>query len=452
MKANPKNSFPTKRLRFLTRRDVSDEQYQTLNDAAQVTFLPMENIGEQGKLDCSLSRDIDDIANGYTQFFDGDVLVAKITPCFENGKGALVRGTLNGVGFGTTELHVLRPTREIDARFLYYSTVSACFRQRGEAAMFGSAGQKRVPEEFVRNFRVSLPPLEQQCAIADLLDRKTAQLDALVEAKRRVLELLAEKRQALIATAVTRGLASTEYPVPPEGGSEAARERENRSIESERSDHKSVAGGSWMSGCDENDRRRLKYAATVNDDVLSEDTKHDYELQYIDIGNVYSSGSVEDPEPYQFKDAPSRARRRVRDGDIIISCVRTYLQAIAQIRNPPANLVVSTGFAVVRPSVDFLDPKYASYALREPSFLAEIEKRSVGVSYPAINPSELANISIHLPPLREQRSIAHHLDRETERLDALTAEVENTVALLKERRVALIAEAVIGRIDVECAA
>ena len=198
-----------------------------------------------------------------------------------------------------------------------------------------------------------------------------------------------------------------------------------------------------MSGHEEHHRHRLKFAASINDDVLGEDTKHDYQLQYMDIGNVYSSGSVDEPVDYQFKDAPSRARRRVREGDIIISCVRTYLQAIAPIRNPPANLVVSTGFAVVRPSPDFLDPRFASYALREPSFLAEIEKRSVGVSYPAINPSDLADIPISLPPLPQQRAIADYLDRETARLDGLVAAKERVLELLAEKRQALIARAVI---------
>ncbi len=196
-------------------------------------------------------------------------------------------------------------------------------------------------------------------------------------------------------------------------------------------------------------RRRLKYAATINDDVLGEDTKYDYELQYIDIGNVSSSGSIEDPVTCQFKDAPSRARRRVRDGDIIVSCVRAYLQAIAQIRNPPANLVVSTGFAVVRPRTDILDSRFARYALREPSFLAEIEKRSVGVSYPAINASDLADIAIYLPPFCVQRAIANYLDQKTAQLDALAMEVENSMALLKERRAALITAAVTGRVDME---
>ena len=194
-------------------------------------------------------------------------------------------------------------------------------------------------------------------------------------------------------------------------------------------------------------RRRLKYAATINDDALNDDTDDDYELQYIDIGNVDSSGSIRDTTTYRFEDAPSRARRRVRDGDVIVSCVRTYLQAIAQIQDPPENLVVSTGFAVIRPALRLLNAAFAKYVLRESSFLAEIEKRSVGVSYPAINASDLADISIHLPPLHEQRAIAGYLDRETARLDALIAAKERLLDLLAEKRRALITRAVTRGLD-----
>jgi type I restriction enzyme, S subunit len=187
------NSWPVKRLRFVTRRTITLEQRQKLSLATQVTFLPMEAIGEQGELDVSIVRDIDDVRTGYTQFFDGDVVVAKITPCFENGKGALIRGTLNGVGYGTTELHVLGPNSELDGQFLYYVTVSEPFRKLGEAGMTGAAGQKRVPEDFVRDFRIPLPSLSEQQAIVNYLSHETARLDGLMSEKERLLELLAEK-------------------------------------------------------------------------------------------------------------------------------------------------------------------------------------------------------------------------------------------------------------------
>ncbi len=194
-------------------------------------------------------------------------------------------------------------------------------------------------------------------------------------------------------------------------------------------------------------QKRLKYVATINDEALAEDTDADFEMQYVDISNVDSSGAIRDLATYRFEDAPSRARRRVRDGDVIISTVRTYLQAIAQIRQPPANLVVSTGFAVVRPGPDSFDAQYCKYALREPEFLAEVECRSVGVSYPAINASDLASIPVHIHEVNQQRAIANYLDRETARLDALVAAKERVLGLLAEKRRALITRAVTRGLD-----
>ena len=194
-------------------------------------------------------------------------------------------------------------------------------------------------------------------------------------------------------------------------------------------------------------QRKLKYLSTINEEALGEGTDGDFELQYVDISNVDSSGRIGELATHRFEDAPSRARRRVRHGDVIISTVRTYLQAIAEIRNPPANLIASTGFAVVRPRSDVFDANYCKYALREPEFLVEVERRSVGVSYPAINTSDLADIPIHIHSVPQQRAIADYLDRETARLDALVAAKERVLGLLAEKRRALITSAVTRGLD-----
>lgn len=193
--------------------------------------------------------------------------------------------------------------------------------------------------------------------------------------------------------------------------------------------------------------KRLKYLATINDEALPENTDPDLEISYVDIGNVDSTGISEAPTTYRFENAPSRARRIVKHGDVIISTVRTYLQAIAPIENPPKNLIVSTGFAVVRPISNELDMGFCKYVLRENSFLSEVEKRSVGVSYPAINSSELGDIFIKIAPLPTQRRIAAYLDRETAHIDTLIAAKERLLLLMAEKRQALIARAVTRGLD-----
>lgn len=187
-----------------------------LSGDTEVSFVPMDAVGELGGLALNETRPVEEIYNGYTYFANEDVVVAKITPCFENGKGALAQGLTNGVAFGTTELHVIRPQSGLDARFLFYLTIAHDFRSFGEAEMLGAGGQKRVPEEFLKDWRAPLPPLETQQRIARFLDEKTAWIDGLIAKKRALLERLAEKRQALITHAVTKGL-NPAAPMKPFG-------------------------------------------------------------------------------------------------------------------------------------------------------------------------------------------------------------------------------------------
>ena len=173
-------------------------------DDREVSFVPMEAVSERGGISTEQTRLAGSVRQGYTGFIDGDIVVAKITPCFENGKGSIVTGMINGVGYGTTELHVLRCTRA-DRRWLFYVTQSREFMGFGEGSMYGAGGQKRVPPEFVRNFKAHTPAVPTQIATAAFLDRKTAAIDALIEKKQKLLDLLAEKRAALINRAVTQG-------------------------------------------------------------------------------------------------------------------------------------------------------------------------------------------------------------------------------------------------------
>jgi len=206
------------------------------------------------------------------------------------------------------------------------------------------------------------------------------------------------------------------------------------------------SGVEWLGEVPEHwEVERLKYVASINDEALAETTDPDYEFHYVDIGNVDSVNGIIGKEAYRFENAPSRARRVVRDGDVIVSTVRTYLRAIAPIREPQDHLIVSTGFAVVRPRK--VDSDYLSYALRSPFFVETVVSRSTGVSYPAINASETGTIPIPVPATDEQRAIAAFLDRETGRIDALIEKKQRQIELLQEKRTALISHAVTKGLD-----
>lgn len=138
----------------------------------EVSFVPMTAVSENGIIDTSDSRKYDDVKSGFTYFSEEDVLFAKITPCMENGKGAVAKKLKNGIGFGSTEFHVLRPIYGVsDCYWLYVMSIFSEFRKEAELKMTGSAGQRRVPVSFLEEYKVALPPIELQKQFASFVQQ-----------------------------------------------------------------------------------------------------------------------------------------------------------------------------------------------------------------------------------------------------------------------------------------
>ncbi|MBN1573615.1 MAG: restriction endonuclease subunit S [Deltaproteobacteria bacterium] len=192
-----------KRMRFAVQLNPSKQEIAHFPKDTEVSFLPMEMIGEEGELYLEDFRLLDEVWEGYTYFGDGDVLIAKITPCFENGKGALARELKNGIGFGTTELHVLRTSEYVDSKFIFYLTRQDSFRKIGEAFMTGAAGQKRIPENFIKNLLIMLPNQNEQNEISRYLDNKTKEIYNLIEQHQKSIEMLNEYKTSIISDVVT---------------------------------------------------------------------------------------------------------------------------------------------------------------------------------------------------------------------------------------------------------
>ena len=204
-----------KRLRFVAKFNPSKTEATLLDRSTEVSFLPMEAIGNDGSLDLERTRPIGELDTKYTYFREGDVTIAKITPCFENGKGAIMRGLFNGIGFGTTELIVARPKSEkTTSQYLYQIFISSPFRKFGEAAMYGAGGQKRVSDDFIQDFSTAFPPLSEQLSISSFLDRETSRIDTLISEAKKFIDLLKEYRSSLITAAVT-GKIDVREVVPP---------------------------------------------------------------------------------------------------------------------------------------------------------------------------------------------------------------------------------------------
>ena len=194
------------RLRHMMRIGPSPLEINSLDPETEVTFAPMDSLADGvGGLDTSRVKPISEVVRGsYKYFREGDVLLAKVTPCFENGKKAIAQGLANGVGYATSEVHVLRPNRgKIETRFLLYLLCSEDFRTLAMQSMTGASGLRRVSENGVLDYRPKIADLATQTAIADFLDRETARLDAVKTKTDESIALLRERRAALITAAVT---------------------------------------------------------------------------------------------------------------------------------------------------------------------------------------------------------------------------------------------------------
>ncbi|KQR84905.1 hypothetical protein ASG35_27785 [Burkholderia sp. Leaf177] len=351
----------------------------------------------------------------------GDTLITKDSETAADiAIAAYVPQSLPGVVCGY-HLAVVRPGVEQDGLFIKRLFDSHYLKSYFEVSARGLT-RFGLPQYALDNVAVAFPTLAEQRAIAFFLNRETGKIDELIAQQEKLLKLLAEKRQATISKAVTHGL--------------------DHKVSTKLSEHDFVGSipSHWCI-------YPIKAVATINDESLPEDTEPDFELSYVDIGNVSLNRGIEGTEVLNFAEAPSRARRIARHGDVIISTVRTYLKAIAPIVNPPSNLIVSTGFAVIRPKQN-LSSAFAKYAMQSAAFIDEIISKSTGVSYPAINASDLGRMALPIPPLDEQAAISAFLDNTTKALDALIKIQNRANHLLKERRTALISAAVTGKIDV----
>lgn len=134
-----------------------------LIDNLKVSFVSMSSVSEKGNINASFIKSYKEVKRGFTYFAENDVLFAKITPCMENGKGAIAINLKNGIGFGSTEFHVIRPIEgKTNAYWIYCLTMFDFFRNDAERKMTGSAGQRRVPASFLINYTIGVPPIDMQ--------------------------------------------------------------------------------------------------------------------------------------------------------------------------------------------------------------------------------------------------------------------------------------------------
>jgi len=193
-----------------------------ITDDVEITFLPMKCVKElTGLIDLSFTRRVSEVKKGYTPFIDDDLIYAKITPCMENGKVAIVNGLKNGMGFGSTEFHVIRLYESLPRKLFFFFLIREELRKDAQRNMTGSAGQLRVPVNYIRQIPIPFPPLPEQHRIVAKLEELFTKLDAgLVELKK-VKAQLKRYRQAVLKHAF-EGKLTEEWRAKHEGELEPA--------------------------------------------------------------------------------------------------------------------------------------------------------------------------------------------------------------------------------------
>lgn len=306
-------------------------------------------------------------------------------------------------------------------KLLWYLFNSPIIRAQCVYLQNSTSGLGNINADIIGNLYIPVPPLDEQQRIANFLDDECARIDSIVENTRASIEEYKKLKQAIITRAVTKGI------------------RPNRPMKD--------SGIEWIGDIPSDwEIVPINHLCSYNDEVLPENTVPDFIFDYIEIGSVEFGKGIIEMQRVRFADAPSRARRIVHENDIIVSTVRTYLKAVASIPRSDIPLIASTGFVVIRPRD--VNPIFLRYAILSNTTISMIESNSVGISYPAINASQVVRFKIPVPSLDEQEEIAHSLDEKTAAIDSLIAKKGRLVTELESLKKSLIFEYATGKKEV----
>jgi type I restriction enzyme S subunit len=378
------------------------------------SFLPMEKL-RTNAVTLDETRPIHEVYDGYSYFCDDDILIAKVTPCFENGNIAVANGLVNGIGFGSTEINVLRVNGKGHNRFLYYRLQEEQFRTIAKSEMRGTGGLKRVPTELFESFTIGLPDTDEQATIAATLDRETARIDSLIQKKTRFIDLLKEKRQALITHAVTKGL--------------------DPNVKMKDS------GVEWIGQVPEHWDVKPFFA------LVTELNRKNVGLVETNILSLSYGNIIQKPETRNMGLTPEsyETYQIVESGEIVFrfTDLQNDKRSLRSAQVTQRGIITSAYMAVKPHSID---STYFAWLMRSYD-LCKVFYAMGGGLRQSLKFEDVRRLPILIPPVDEQSEITNTINAETARIDALVEKTEQSITLLKERRSAFITAAVTGQID-----
>ncbi|WP_143214883.1 restriction endonuclease subunit S [Acidithiobacillus albertensis] len=388
--------------------------FDGFDEDEDITFLPMDRV-KSGYFIPNTDK-FSKYGSSYTAFEDGDIVLAKVTPCFENGNIAIAANLVGGKGFGSSELFVIRPIA-VERRFLFYYFQSSIFKQDGEASMTGAGGLKRVSPDVLRQHHLPCPSQDIQHLIANYLDHETARIDALIAEKERMLALLEEKRATLISRVVTRSL-DLNAPLKP-------------------------SGQEWLGDIPAHwPVERTKNLFTVRDERSDDGTE-----ELLTVSHITGVTSRSEKDVYMFEADDKAGYKRCMPGDLAINTLWAWMGAMGI---SPLAGIVSPDYHVYTSKGQLL-PEYVDLLCRSRPFIAEVNRWSKGVwsSRLRLYPENFFEMRLPVPPHDEQLEIVRSVEADQTKANALRDSLQLSITLAKERRAALITAAVTGQIAIE---
>ena len=387
-----------------------------------VSFAPMEDLGINQKfLTATRTRPLAEVAGSYTYFADGDVLLAKITPCFENGKLGIAANLKNGIGFGSSEYIVFRPGPSVDKEWLYYFLSRESFRTEGAERMSGAVGHKRVAKDFIESYPILIPPLPEQQRIVGILDEA---FDGIATAKAN-FETNLQNARALFESHL-----QSVFSVRPE----------------------------LVEGCGEGwDRVTLETLLERGWIESHLDGNHgsDYPRkdEFISEGVPYISANCLDDERLDMSRAkylsPSRAallRKGIaKDKDVLFAHNAT-VGPVAILRTDEEKVILGTSLTYYRCNPKHILPEYLAHYMRSFGFKTQylqVMGQSTRNQVPITKQREFFHV---IPPLEEQKQIIVALDGLFENGQRLVSLYQRKLAALDALKKSLLHQAFSGQL------
>jgi type I restriction enzyme S subunit len=431
--------------------EINPRHPRELNDSLPVSFATMAALSEsRAEFQFLAERPLGEVRKGFTHFAEGDVLFAKITPCMENGKAAVAVGLRNGVGCGTTELHVLRPLGKVDPHYIYHFVHQRSFRRAAEANFTGSAGQARVPTRFIEEAGIPLAPLNEQLRIVAKLEKLLDKVDSCQKRLAKIPILLKRFRQAVLAAACSGWLTADwrEHKVTNDSGVELLANIARRRKEI------------WQL------QRAAKGLSTKLTDYREPvPPTNEFELEFPDSWDVASidkltiaitSGSrdwtkyycddgpgtfvmAQNVRPMKFDrtyrlavDPPQenqdRTRSEVKEDDILVTIVGANTGDVCRVPLKLLEHYVCQSVALMRPVVPETSPFIEIFLNSVGHGQQQYRKWIYGEGRPHLSFDQLRMTAIAVPPLAEQQEIV----RRVEELCALADQIEARYAKAKQ--------------------